>query len=116
MPLYRVYHPKDILDDPTKASLAAEITEHHSSITGADKTNVTVLFIPFSASDALWAGTPAPPFVRVVAVIRAGLPGQLLASLYTIFGHALKGDALAQITLVEHRPEVYDFHQRRIYR
>jgi len=48
--------------------------------------------------------------VRVVGVIRGGRDGptraKLLAALHSVIGTALKADAVAEITLLENRPEV----------
>ena len=68
------------------------------------------MFIQFDPADAFSGGKPAAPFVRVVGVIRGGRDGptraKLLAALHSVIGAALKGNAVAEITLLENRPEV----------
>ncbi|KAH7097914.1 hypothetical protein BKA62DRAFT_773840 [Auriculariales sp. MPI-PUGE-AT-0066] len=109
MPFYRVYYPTNLLSESSKATVASQITEQHCAVAGAAPSAVKVLFISFNPADAFSEGKPAAPFVRVVGVIRGGRDGptraKLLTALHGVFARALQSDAVAEITLVENRPE-----------
>jgi phenylpyruvate tautomerase PptA (4-oxalocrotonate tautomerase family) len=73
MPFYRITTPEGLLSSEAKAALAAEITEFHSEMAGADKAYAKLVFDDFAPGDGFVGGEAAPVVVLTIK-IRAGRP------------------------------------------
>ncbi len=73
MPLYKITTPEGLLTSESKATLAAEITEFHSQMSGLDKDYTKIVFESFSQGDGFIGGEVGPAVILTVKV-RAGRP------------------------------------------
>jgi phenylpyruvate tautomerase PptA (4-oxalocrotonate tautomerase family) len=73
MPLYTITTPEGMLSPAAKASLAAEITEFHSQMSGLDEAYTKIVFHSFRAGDG-FIGREAGPAVTLTVKVRAGRP------------------------------------------
>ncbi|MCW2653498.1 MAG: uncharacterized protein JWR32_4474 [Mycobacterium sp.] len=71
MPIYTCITTTETLAEDTKAALAAEITNIHSSITGAPSSFVHVIFQELPATNVFTDARPSQPLL-ISGVIRAG--------------------------------------------
>ena len=91
MPFYRITTPEGLLSSESKATLAAEITEFHSQMSGLDKSYTKIIFDSFSAGDGFVGGEAGPAVILTVKV-REGRPAdyrhKLLFGLKSRLQHA----------------------------
>jgi phenylpyruvate tautomerase PptA (4-oxalocrotonate tautomerase family) len=71
MPIYTCVTTETTLSDHVKATMAAEITKIHSSITGAPTSFVHVVFQELPATNMFIDSSPSQPLL-INGVIRAG--------------------------------------------
>jgi phenylpyruvate tautomerase PptA (4-oxalocrotonate tautomerase family) len=74
MPLYKITTPEGLLSSDAKATLAAEITEFHSRMSGLDESYTKIVFNSFRPGDG-FIGREAGPAVILTVKVRAGRPG-----------------------------------------
>ena len=60
MPLYQCLVPAGFLDDDRRASIAGAVTDIHSSVTGAPRGFIHVVFVEYKAVGFLHGGQTAP--------------------------------------------------------
>ena len=96
MPVYKVYHPLQ-LDGPTKEKIAIQLTDLHSSVTGAPRGSVKVIFLYLDVDSFFSGGKRKQAYLRLSAQIRRGRTTdermRILRSMYEIvdFTTAYKG-------------------------
>jgi phenylpyruvate tautomerase PptA (4-oxalocrotonate tautomerase family) len=73
MPLYKITTPEGLLSAEAKATLAAEITEFHSRMSGLDEAYTKIVFDSFRPGDGFIGGNAGPAVILTVKV-RAGRP------------------------------------------
>jgi phenylpyruvate tautomerase PptA (4-oxalocrotonate tautomerase family) len=83
MPLYRITTPEGLLSSEAKATLAAEITEFHSQMSGLDEAYTKIVFDTFGPGDG-FVGGEASPAVLLTVKVRAGRPADYRSKL--LFG------------------------------
>jgi phenylpyruvate tautomerase PptA (4-oxalocrotonate tautomerase family) len=91
MPVYAIATPQGHLTRDKKGQIASEITRIHTTITGAPRSFVRVLFSELAMGDSFTGGEPAP-VARLQGIIRAGRSqvdrARLLAELAAMFMQA----------------------------
>jgi phenylpyruvate tautomerase PptA (4-oxalocrotonate tautomerase family) len=101
MPLYKITTPEGLLSSEAKATLAAEIAEFHSRMSGLDEAYTKIVFDSFLPGDG-FIGREAGPAVILTVKVRAGRPAdyrkKLLFGLRSMLQHAT-GAADAQMLL-----------------
>lgn len=87
MPLYQCLVPAGSLDPDRRAELAEAITSIHSTVTGAPRGFVNVVFTEYAASTFFTAGSPRAVSV-ISGTIRAGRDRQTRGDLLTRLSRA----------------------------
>jgi phenylpyruvate tautomerase PptA (4-oxalocrotonate tautomerase family) len=87
MPLYQCLVPAGFLDDDRRASIAGAVTDIHSSVTGAPRGFIHVVFVEYEPSAFFTAGKPHAVSV-ISGTIRAGRDQATRAALLTQLSEA----------------------------
>ena len=107
MPLYRMTTPEGLLSTEAKATLAAEITEFHSQMSGLDKAYTKIVFDNFSPGDG-FVGGEAGPAVLLTVKVREGRPAdyrnKLLFGLNSRLQHATGAEDVGMLLALEEMP------------
>jgi phenylpyruvate tautomerase PptA (4-oxalocrotonate tautomerase family) len=107
MPLYRITTLEGLLSSDAKATLAADITEFHSQMSGLDKAYTKIVFDNFSPGDG-FVGGEAGPAVLLTVKVRAGRPAdyrkKLLFGLKSRLQHATGADDVHMLLALEEMP------------
>jgi len=107
MPLYRITTPEGLLTSESKATLAAEITEFHSQMSGLDEAYTKIVFDSFGSGDG-FIGREAGPAVILTVKVRAGRPAdyrkKLLFGLKSRLQHATGAADVHMLLALEEMP------------
>jgi len=107
MPLYKITTPDGLLSAEAKATLAAEITEFHSQMSGLDEAYTKILFNSFPPGDG-FIGREAGPAVILTVKVRAGRPAdywkKLLFGLKSLLQRATGAADVQMLLALEETP------------
>ena len=114
MPVYTIFH-RSLVPIEQRKSLALQLTILHSTVTGAPRESVKVMFIALDNDSFFSGGERSDDFVRVVGQIRCGRTqdqkSSILLGMYEILREVVTtGQIQTQIVGIDDTSTVYYNH------